>query len=50
MAAQNALRVSGLTIARVVIVIAVPLDRVAVEVVVGCLDDGHPGDRRKLEQ
>ncbi len=50
MAAENALNVGGLAVARVVIGIAVPLDGVPVDVVVGCLDDGQPGDRCKLEQ
>ena len=50
MAAENALNVGGLAVARVVIGIAMPLDGVPLEVDVGCLDDRHPGDRRKLEQ
>ena len=40
--AQNAPSVSGLAVARVLIGIAVPLDGVRVEVVVGSLDDGQP--------
>ncbi len=48
--AQNALGVSGLTFARVVIGIAVPLGGMRLEVVVRRLDDGQPGDHRKLQQ
>lgn len=48
--AQNALSMSGLAIAPVFIGIAVPLGGERVDVVVGRLDDGQPGDHRKLEQ
>ena len=50
MAAQNARTVSGLAIAWVVIRMAVPLDGVRAQVVVGRLNDGKPGDRRKLQE
>ncbi|MXV96797.1 MAG: hypothetical protein F4Y07_14520 [Gemmatimonadetes bacterium] len=50
MAAQNARRVDGLAVARVVIGLAVPLDGRRVEVIVGRLDGGQSGDRRKLQQ
>ena len=46
MAAQNARSVSVLVVARAVIGMAVPLDRVRIEVVVGRLDSGQPDDRR----
>ena len=48
--AQNALGVSGLGVFRVVVGMAAPLDGVRVEVVVRRLDDGQPGDRRKVHQ
>ncbi|MDE0649702.1 MAG: hypothetical protein OXI12_05090, partial [Gammaproteobacteria bacterium] len=50
MAAQNARRVDGLAVARVVIGLAVPLDGRRVEVIVGRLDGGQSGGRRKLQQ
>lgn len=50
MAAQNALSVRGLAVARLVIGMGVPLDGVRVEVVVRRLDDGQPEDRRKLQR
>jgi len=50
MAAQNTRRMGGLAVARVVIGLAVPLDGGRVEVIVGRLDGGQSGDRRKLQQ
>jgi len=50
MAAQGALSVSGPVVVLVVTVMAVPPGGVRIEVVVGRLDDGQPGDRHKLRE
>ena len=50
MCAQNARRVGRLAVVRVVTGMAVPLDGVGAEVVVGRLDDGQSGDRRQLQK